>query len=93
MKYPKMILVIVPFLPGTKLLIQEIAIIGAIRRFPPDMLNKLGKAISNAIRRLGRRNAGPPEDPFSKVRVPVRRGPPSLAAGVALEEPDDSRER
>jgi hypothetical protein len=29
----------------------------------------------------------PPDDPDSFVRQPVRRGPPSLAAGVALEEP------
>jgi hypothetical protein len=29
----------------------------------------------------------PPHDPDSFVRQPVRRGPPSLAAGVALEEP------
>jgi hypothetical protein len=29
----------------------------------------------------------PPSDPDSFVRQPVRRGPPSLAAGVALEEP------
>jgi hypothetical protein len=29
----------------------------------------------------------PPGDPDSFVRQPVRRGPPSLAAGVALEEP------
>jgi hypothetical protein len=29
----------------------------------------------------------PPDDRDSFVRQPVRRGPPSLAAGVALEEP------
>jgi hypothetical protein len=29
----------------------------------------------------------PPDDPESFVRQPVRRGPPSLSAGVALEEP------
>jgi hypothetical protein len=29
----------------------------------------------------------PPGDLDSFVRQPVRRGPPSLAAGVALEEP------
>jgi hypothetical protein len=29
----------------------------------------------------------PPSDPYSSVRQPVRRGPPSLAAGVALQEP------
>jgi hypothetical protein len=29
----------------------------------------------------------PPSDPYSFVRQPIRRGPPSLAAGVALEEP------
>jgi hypothetical protein len=29
----------------------------------------------------------PPHDPDSLVRQPVRRGPPSLAAGVALQEP------
>jgi hypothetical protein len=42
---------------------------------------------------LGSRKAAPddrkppPDDPYSPVRQPVRRGPPSLAAGVALEEP------
>ncbi len=34
---------------------------------------------------LGRK--APPEDPYASVRQPVRRGPPSLRAGVALEEP------
>jgi len=29
----------------------------------------------------------PPGDPDSFVRQPVRRGPPSRSAGVALEEP------
>jgi hypothetical protein len=38
----------------------------------------------------GRKPSGhkpPPDDPESFVRQPVRRGPPSLSAGVALEEP------
>lgn len=29
----------------------------------------------------------PPQDPYSSVRQPVRRGPPSLNAAVALDEP------
>lgn len=29
----------------------------------------------------------PPDDPYAGVRQPVRRGPPSRAAGVALAEP------
>ena len=33
----------------------------------------------------------PPEDPFSSVRQPVRRGPPSLSAGIALAEPGPPR--
>ena len=35
--------------------------------------------------RFGRRK--PPEDGDAFVRQPVRRGPPSLATGVALAEP------
>jgi len=33
----------------------------------------------------------PPSDPYSPVRQPVRRGPPSLAAGIALDEPTPRR--
>lgn len=33
----------------------------------------------------------PPEDPFSAVRQPVRRSPPTLSAGVALDEPAPPR--
>jgi hypothetical protein len=29
----------------------------------------------------------PPDDPDAFVRQPVRRGPPSRSAGIALEEP------
>lgn len=29
----------------------------------------------------------PPEDPFNAVRQPVRRGPPTRSARVALEQP------
>jgi hypothetical protein len=29
----------------------------------------------------------PPEEPFNSVRQPVRRGPPTRSARVALEEP------
>jgi hypothetical protein len=41
-------------------------------------------------RRLARWLTGrrpPPDDPYSSVRQPVRRGPPSLNASVALDEP------
>jgi len=41
-------------------------------------------------RRLARWLTGrrqPPDDPYSSVRQPVRRSPPSLNASVALDEP------
>jgi hypothetical protein len=37
------------------------------------------------------RRKHPPFDPFSSVRQPVRRGPPSRNAGVALAEPTRRR--
>jgi hypothetical protein len=33
----------------------------------------------------------PPEDPYGYVRHPVRRGPPSRASGIALDEPRPRR--
>ena len=33
----------------------------------------------------------PPHDPWSLVRQPLRRGPPSLNAAIALEEPAPQR--
>jgi hypothetical protein len=42
------------------------------------------------MRWLNRRRR-PPNDPDSFVRHPVRRGPPSLNAAVALEEPAPRR--
>lgn len=47
----------------------------------------LGDYADRLFRWLSGRKPPPPSDPDSLVRQPVRRGPPSLAAGVALEEP------
>jgi hypothetical protein len=46
-----------------------------------------GDYANRVFRWLSGRKPPPPSDPDSFVRQPVRRGPPSLAAGVALEEP------
>jgi hypothetical protein len=46
-----------------------------------------GDYADRVLRWLSGRKPPPPGDPDSMVRQPVRRGPPSLAAGVALEEP------
>jgi len=40
---------------------------------------------------LLRRKPAEPEDPYARVRVPVRRGPPGRAAAVALEEPEETK--
>jgi hypothetical protein len=37
------------------------------------------------------RGPAEPEDPYARVRVPVRRGPPGRAAAVALEEPEEKK--
>lgn len=42
------------------------------------------------LRWLRKRNP-PTGDPWSSVRQPVRRGPPSRNAGVALQEPHPKR--
>lgn len=42
--------------------------------------------ISRLIRKILRRDTDP-QDPYSKVRVPVKKGPGGLKASVALEEP------
>ncbi len=39
------------------------------------------------MRRILRRGPAEPQDPYARVRVPVRCGPPGRAAAVALEEP------
>lgn len=51
------------------------------------LLEELKQKVRSWIRR------GPfrPEDPWSRVRQPVRRGPSSRGAGVALEEPPPRR--
>jgi hypothetical protein len=46
----------------------------------------LGNFADRVLRWLSGRRS-PPSDSYSSVRQPIRRGPPSLAAGVALEEP------
>ena len=44
-------------------------------------------ALQNLLRRLLRRDPAEPQDPYARVRVPVRRGPSGRGAAVALEEP------
>lgn len=43
------------------------------------------EALKDKLRGWWRRH--PPGDPWSRVRQPLRRGPSSRSAGVALEEP------
>jgi hypothetical protein len=38
-----------------------------------------------------RKRGAPPHDPWSRVRQPLRRGPSSRGAGVALDEPAPRR--
>jgi len=45
----------------------------------------------NMLRRLLRRNPAEPQDPYARARVPVRRGPSSRSAAVALEEPQEPK--
>lgn len=44
------------------------------------------RRLANMWRAIRRRNQSP-EDPYASVRHPVRRGPPSNSAAVALDEP------
>jgi hypothetical protein len=46
-------------------------------------------ALRKFVQGLLRRGPAEPEDPYARVRVPVRRGPPGRAAAVALEEPEE----
>ena len=46
-------------------------------------------ALRRLVRGLLRRGPAEPEDPYARVCVPVRRGPPGRAAAVALEEPEE----
>jgi len=50
---------------------------------------KILPALRRLARTLLRRGPAEPEDPYARVRVPVRRGPPGRAAAVALEEPQE----
>jgi len=52
---------------------------------------KILPTLRNLVRALLRRDPAEPEDPYSSVRVPVRRGPPGRAAAVALEEPQEPK--
>lgn len=51
------------------------------------MRNKISRMIS----RLLGRSPEPPGDPYASVRVPLRRGPFSGGAAIALTEPKPSR--
>jgi hypothetical protein len=46
---------------------------------------------ANVRRWFTGQNPEPPEDPYSSVRHPVRRGPPSRASAVAMEEPPEPK--
>jgi hypothetical protein len=51
-------------------------------RYSLDMVRKYAMKLRDWL--LGGK---PPDAPYASVRQPVRRGPPHLRAGVALEEP------
>ena len=51
---------------------------------------KILPTLKKFVRALLRRGPAEPEDPYSPVRVPVRRGPPGGAMAVALEEPEET---
>ncbi len=41
------------------------------------------------LRRLLRRGRAEPQDPYARVRVPLRHGPSGRSASVAVEEPPE----
>jgi hypothetical protein len=43
------------------------------------------------MRRLLRRGPAEPQDPYARVRAPLRRGPSGRSAAVALEEPPEEK--
>jgi len=52
---------------------------------------KIPPTLRRFVRGLMGRGPAEPEDPYSSVRVTVRRGPPGRAAAVALEETEGER--
>jgi hypothetical protein len=46
-------------------------------------------ALRQLVRRLLRRDPAEPQDPYARVRVPLRRGPGSRSSAIALEEPPE----
>ena len=46
--------------------------------------------LQQLMRRLLRRGPAEPQDPYARVRVPVRRGPSGRSSAVALEEPAET---
>jgi hypothetical protein len=55
----------------------------SVERYPANMLRRYAFELREWL--FGHRK--PPEDPYASVCQPVRRGPPNLRAGVALDEP------
>ena len=51
---------------------------------------KILPALRELMRRLLRRDPAEPQDPYARVRVPVRRGPGGRSSAVALEEPPET---
>ena len=52
---------------------------------------KLLPALRQLMRRLLRRDPAEPQDPYARVRVPLRRGPGGRSSAVALEEPPETK--
>jgi len=52
---------------------------------------KLLQALRQLMHRLLRRGPAEPQDPYARVRVPVRRGPSGRSSAVALEEPPGTK--
>lgn len=50
------------------------------------MNTRRSRKLLNRLRRMFRRHPND-QDPYTRVRVPVKKGPGGLRAGVALEEP------
>jgi hypothetical protein len=52
---------------------------------------KLLPALRQLMRRLLRRDPAEPQDPYARVRVPLRRGPGGRSSAGALEEPPETK--
>jgi hypothetical protein len=53
------------------------------------MSKKSFAALLKAIRRRLTRSPDPQDDPYARVRVPLRKGPRDRSAAVALKLPDE----